>query len=475
MAEAGSRRGDLFDISRLALDLPHFRPNSLASYAIAVVATILATVVRLELVPPVDWAPYLTLFPTVVLVTLFCGGIAGTISAVLSVAMASLFFMTHQLSLDNLYKSAIFVIGTGTVILVAGAIRRTSSVIRDLNETLSHSEAKFRQLLESAPDSIVIADDKGQVVLINAATERLFGYDRRELLGQPVGTLMQVEDDADTFGRRKDGGAFPVEINNSPLRTEDGPMVAYAIRDITARRRIEAELKRANRAKSEFLSAMSHELRTPLNAVVGFAELLQMKGADQLTDKQLEYVGHILEGGNHLLVLVTQLLDLAGIEAGRLNLAIGPVEARSTLDYVYRLMVPIAEKAEVNFRMDDPGKLKTVMADELRLRQVLINFLSNAIKYNHAGGDVTLSAEAVGNSVRFKVADTGVGIPEDRKDELFQPFHRLGAEHTSVSGTGIGLALSRRIAEAMGGSVGFTSEVGKGSTFWTDLPADSKP
>jgi signal transduction histidine kinase len=461
MAEIEGRPGEFFHISKLALDLPSIRPGSLKAYVVAVVLTLAAAIVRLELLPGVDVAPFLTLFPAAVMVTLFCGGVAGALSTGLGLVLAWIFFIPHELTFGNAYRSAIFAIGTGTVILVAGAIRRTSSVIRDLNATLSHSEAKFRQLLESAPDAMVIADDAGRVVLVNAATERLFAYDRRDLLGQPVETLMQIDDDTQSFGRRRDGGVFPVEISDAPLRT---------IRDITARLQIEAELKRANRAKSEFLSAMSHELRTPLNAVVGFAELLQMKGADQLTEKQTEYVGHILEGGNHLLVLVTQLLDLAGIEAGRLNLTMGPVEVRLVLDYVYRLMRPIAEKAGVNFRLESPGGFHDVVADELRLRQVLLNFLSNAIKYNHAGGDVTLSALVEDGVVRFAVADTGVGIPDDRKDELFQPFHRLGAEHTSVGGTGIGLALSRRIVEAMNGAVGFTSEVGKGSTFWVDLP-----
>jgi signal transduction histidine kinase len=233
-------------------------------------------------------------------------------------------------------------------------------------------------------------------------------------------------------------------------------------------------LMQASRAKTDFLSGMSHELRTPLNAVVGFAELLQMKSVGELSEKQHEYVGHILEGGNHLLVLVTQLLDLAGIEAGRLNLSVVPVDVGAVLRYVHGLMTPLAQQADVTFVLDVPAQIADVHADEMRLRQVLINLVSNAIKYNNSGGRVVLSAgPRGGEGIRFAVSDTGIGIQPDRVDELFQPFSRLGAEHSKVSGTGIGLAFSRKVVEAMGGTLGFTSEVGKGSVFWVDLPADT--
>ncbi len=462
----------MFDLSKLNLELMPFKPGSPRSYWLAVAIMALATLVRLEISLATDWLPYLTFFPAVVVITLFCGGTAGAASALLSIALAWIFFMPHEASFENIYRSTMFTIGSASVILVAGAVRHTTIIIRQLNTTLRQSEAKFRGLLESAPDAMVIVDGKGRIVLVNAATERLFGYRRAELLGQPSDILMPSNAGGDPYGRRKDGSAFPVEVSHSPLQTEDGLMVSSAIRDVTERRRIEAELMQASRAKSDFLSGMSHELRTPLNAVVGFAELLKMKGADSLTEKQHEYVEHILEGGNHLLILVTQLLDLAGIEAGRLNLSITRVDVGTILDYVHGLMAPLAMKAGVKFELIPAPPSVATRADELRLRQVLINLLSNAIKYNREGGEVTLSAIAADNSVRFTVADTGMGIPPERKDELFQPFHRLGAEHSSVSGTGIGLALSRRIAEAMGGTVGFTSEVGKGSRFWVEMPAD---
>ncbi len=464
----------MFDFSKMKFELPQFKPGSPMRYWIAVTIVALATAVRWEIPIANGSFPFLSFFPAVVLITLVCGGRVGIASVLVSLALAWAFFLPHTLSYENFYFSTMFVIGSGAVILVAGAVRYTTIVIRQLNETLRQSEAKFRGLLEAAPDAMVIVDATGRVLLVNAATEHLFGYPRSELIGQFAAKLMPAAISGESYGYRKDGSNFPIEVSYSPLQTEDGPMVSSAIRDVTARRQIEADLIQASRAKSDFLSGMSHELRTPLNAVVGFAELLKMKGADHLTEKQHEYVDHILEGGNHLLVLVTQLLDLAGIEAGRLNLSITPVSVEATLTYVHNLMVPLALKAGVKFELNIPRSLEDARADELRLRQVLINLLSNAIKYNHPGGQVTLRADTEGSSIRFVVSDTGVGIPAERKSELFQPFHRLGAEHSSVSGTGIGLALSRRIVEAMGGTLGFSSEAGVGSTFWVEMPAEHR-
>jgi len=466
----------MLDVSKLSIDPPRLKSGSVKTYLIAVVLVAAAAAVRLEVSSLLSSLPFLTFFPAIVIITLLCGGAEAVMATILSIVVAWLFFMPHALSLNNAYRSGVFLVGSSSVILVASAVRHAGSVIRRLNTTLGQSEAKFRGLLESAPDAMVIADEQGRMVLVNAATERLFGYARSQLLGRPAEMLLPASAGDELTGRCKDGSEFPVEISHSPLQTEDGPMESMAIRDITARKQIEAELMRASRAKSDFLSGMSHELRTPLNAVVGFAELLQMRSADSLTVKQQEYVSHILEGGNHLLVLVTQLLDLAGIEAGRLNLSIMPVDPAIMLRYVYGLMAPLAEKAGVDFVLESPAEIAEARADELRLRQVLINFLSNAIKYNHAGGTVVLTASAVGETgVRFMVTDSGVGIPLERRDELFQPFNRLGAEHSNVSGTGIGLAFSRKVVEAMGGTVGFTSEVGKGSSFWVDLPAEIVP
>ena len=234
------------------------------------------------------------------------------------------------------------------------------------------------------------------------------------------------------------------------------------------------EADRANRAKSEFLSRMSHELRTPLNAILGFAQLLEM---DHLKDDQLESVRHIRKGGRHLLDLINEVLDIARIESDQLSLSMEPVDLIALVEESIALMEPLAAEKEIRLTHTFPAVTvgRHVMADRQRLKQIILNLVSNGIKYNRPGGSVTVAGHDLGDRFGFEVIDTGLGFSEKDLESLFTPFDRLGAENSDIEGTGLGLALSKRLAEAMGGDIEVVSELGRGSTFLMGLPKAEEP
>ena len=492
-------------------------------------------------------------------------------------------------------------------------------------------ELPFRELVDAAPDGVVVCNQRGEIVLVNAEAERMFGYARDELLGYTIDTLIPERARGmhgkhlagytgaprlrpmgigmELTGRRKDGSELPVEISLSPIRTSQGLLVTAGIRDVTERRKLERENRRANAylvsavdavreafalydeqdrvmmvnsamrqligsgisgsiigmrfgdlldtalragvfdfsnetreklydrwlayhknphgtlevrtgtgrflrviasqtpehgtvatiadvtddvlhaeelrnarelaeaasaAKSEFLSSMSHELRTPLNAILGFAQLLERDRRQPLSDRQAERLQHVLRGGEHLLRLIDDVLDLSRIEAGRITMSPEPVNAREVLDEVIATLEPMATRAGITIVAPPASELPRVLADRTRLAQILMNFGSNAIKYGKQGGHARFAIAARAGHVRITVEDDGIGIPKDKQDKVFEPFQRAGQEAGPIEGTGIGLTITKRLAEMMKGSIGFTSEAGQGSAFWVDVPVHAR-
>ncbi|MBI4499250.1 MAG: PAS domain S-box protein [Chloroflexi bacterium] len=371
-----------------------------------------------------------------------------------------------------------------------------------LHRQLLESEARFRLLAESSTDLISRHAPDGTYLYASPSSFSLVGYAPEELVGRSAYDFFHPEDLAaiqqshetilalpDTYTvayriRRKDGRYIWLETTSRTIRdagTGAVQEIHAASRDITRRKAIEAALTHAqreaveaNQAKSEFLSRMSHELRTPLNAILGFAQLLQM---DPLTGEQRESLEQIVRGGRHLLELINEVLDISRIEVGRLQLSPEPVPLGPLLQDVVDLVRPLAAPRELTVTTD-LGEVarEHVLADHQRLKQVLLNLIHNAVKYNRPGGTVTVWARPTAEQeLRIGVTDTGPGIPAELQERLFTPFERLGAERTEVEGTGLGLALSKRLVEAMGGTLGLESEVGRGSAFWVELPRVASP
>ncbi len=235
-------------------------------------------------------------------------------------------------------------------------------------------------------------------------------------------------------------------------------------------RRAKEDADAANKTKSLFLSSMSHELRTPLNAILGFGQLLQKDNNNLSSRDRQEYIDEIMTAGDHLLKLIDDVLNLSRIENNISSLNIEPVDAIKICSECNEMLRAIVEKEQLNLSAELPASMIMVMADSTRLRQVIINLISNAIKYNHPNGSIKITVTVNKDQLRISVHDTGSGIPEDKQKELFKPFSRLGYETSGIKGTGIGLSISKQLIESMHGRVGFSSKINEGSVFWIELP-----
>ncbi len=359
-------------------------------------------------------------------------------------------------------------------------------------------ERVLQQLLENTREGVWFIDNQTRTIDVNPAMCRILGRPREEIVGR---TIYEFVDDAnaEVFRReirarksgklgtyeielhRADGSNIPCVNNASPIYDVRGQKIASIglwtdISEIKQYQELLLQAKEgaesASRAKSEFLSSMSHELRTPLHAILGFAELLASDPEHPLDQSQQDRVERISRSGDHLLRLIDDVLDLAKIENGAVSVDIQTIKPADLLEHCADLAQAIADKRGISvFNRSAGKKLAPIRADPTRLQQVLLNLLSNGIKYNRDNGSVILDCDAwEPGTMRFSVRDTGPGIPEASQGELFRPFSRLGMENGPVQGAGIGLVICRRLIEQMGGSINFESRPGMGSVFSVDVP-----
>jgi signal transduction histidine kinase/CheY-like chemotaxis protein len=406
-------------------------------------------------------------------------------------------------------------------------------------EALLKTGALQNAIFNSANFSSIATDEEGVIQLFNVGAERMLGYTAAEVLNKitpaeisdpqeviaraaalsiELGTKItpgfealvfkasrEIEDIYELTYIRKDGSRFPAVVSVTALRDDQDAIIGYLLigTDNTARKRVEEEQRKldqrlrdqqqalletnveleaaksaaekANLAKSDFLSSMSHELRSPLNAILGFAQLME-SATPEPSDPQKESIAQILRAGWHLLELINQVLDLAVIESGKVSMSLEPVSVGDVMSECQAMMDPEAQQRGVTMTFPRFQNPAFVSADRTRLKQIVINLISNAIKYNKPHGTVVVECvTSTPERTRLTVSDTGAGLSPEKLAQLFQPFNRLGQEAAGVAGTGIGLVVTKRLAELMEGALGVESVAGKGSVFWCDLPSSTAP
>ena len=406
------------------------------------------------------------------------------------------------------------------------------TVHKQAEETLLKAGALQRAIFNSANFSSIATDARGVIQIFNVGAERMLGYTAAEVmnkitsadisdpqeviarakalsveLGTPIAPGFEalvfkasrgIEDIYELTYIRKDGSRFPAMVSVTALRDAQDEIIGYLLigTDNTARQLVESEramlnqalqeknvelegaksvAEKASLAKSDFLSSMSHELRTPLSAILGFAQLLE-SGSPPPNSSQRRSIDQILKAGWYLLELINEILDLALIESGKLSLSLEPISLSEVIQECQAMIEPQAQKRGIRVTFPRFEILYFVKADRTRLKQVLINLLSNAIKYNKTGGTVVVQFIAsTPGRLRICLEDTGPGLSPEKLAQLFQPFNRLGQAASVEEGTGIGLVVSKRLVELMGGVIGAQSTVGKGSVFWVELNLTAEP
>jgi PAS domain S-box-containing protein len=467
----------------------HLR-SALGRYAIAVAAAAAGILLRFALNPL--WGtsrPFIFLFPAI-LTSAWLGGLGPGLATTLICAAASAYLWMEPVGsfavsdAGDLWALLVFVVVGGLTSVLSARWRAAAEVVR-------RSEEKFRLAVEAAPAAVILVDRQGTIVLINALAETLFGYRRDELTGQPVERLVPARfgeahvDERrgffrdslrrpmgagrDLYALRKDGSEVPVEIGLAPFETEAGTMVMAAVTDITERKRNEAVVEDAMRAREEFLSVASHELRNPVNALqLQLSNLLQALPRDAAGGALRERVARANVQIHRLARLINNLLDQSRISAGLMSLTLEEVDfreiVRSVLEQFQDELKP--EAVTLSF----PPEPLVGRWDRLRLEQVVTNLLSNAINYG-GGKPIALALKAQNRSASLSITDQGIGIDPEKQKRLFSRFERA-VPGWQYGGFGLGLWITRQIVEAMGGMIAVESRPGRGSTFTVALPLD---
>lgn len=407
---------------------------------------------------------------------------------------------SYEIELQN-YVSQLKVlswIGAGFILIIMFingrfvVYKSIKQVDEQFIEIKNHKEFQ-ETILSCSLDGIVSINTLGCITLINKTAEKFFLLKAEDYLGKRITSIMpefpfyrladlNADYAIEIEGRKKGGLLFPILINISKIETGNRQGWVIFIKDLSVRKKIELELTHAkqkiidaveaNNAKSQFLANISHELKTPLNSIIGFTQLLQTDQQSPLIPEHAEYLDYIHQAGTHLLTLINEILDLAKLEKGQLSLSLETVNISEVMKEVLILIYTLASKKHINIvNQFAATPAYYIVADRIRLKQVLLNLLSNAIKYNNDYGTINIEIAADNQAfLKISVSDTGRGISEDKISQLFDPFNRLGAENSEIEGTGIGLTITKSLVEDMNGKIGVFSEEHQGSTFWVELP-----